>query len=241
MPPADLTNFLLTDMGFTVVYPLTDIVSGTAILAQGQGAGWNGTLSGWDLQNTPSPVFGSADSAPYLDGAADFGQFAGTSLASSVDWARGGVFALVRIPDAATWTDGTARTILRMQITGQYLIQITKAATSNQLNYAYRVAAGTQALVTQSFSDTNWFSVGISWGDAANGGGEQPYLNGSPLTFASTTGTSGTTGATLATFFCNSTTTNLFKGWGCYFGWRFGAKPSTADFAAIESYWRYGI
>jgi hypothetical protein len=172
---------LLVVRGATEIWPLLDMVSGTTIPAYINSAR-NGVESGWDLQNAASPIYGDTRSAPYSDGGTDFGNIFTSSLSSVYNGSIGSMLIFAKV-DAAAWTDGTQRCIMRFLSAGTAPITFTglyKSATNNSLMFQYTTNGGGSTF-TSAVSLSTWFCVGMSWKDASNGAEFRGFLNGAQI------------------------------------------------------------
>lgn len=165
----------LVSRGADEVWPLVDIASGTTIPAFVNGAR-NGTLTGWDLQNTPGPVPGSL--APYLDGSNDKANIFTTSgsvgLKEVIDFNEISLFSWIKAADAATWTSGV-RWIWRLQWGASDHIAIASTG-SNALLFRRRQNGANKDITISSISSLNWMSVGLSI--SATSGEMKAYIDG---------------------------------------------------------------
>lgn len=163
---------LISVYGATEVWPLIDMTSGTTINATNN-ASWNGTCQGWDLQNAAGPI-ASEGSAPYSDGANDYGNILTAGLTAAFSKTELSLFAWGKVP-AAAWTDGANRRLA--YFAAGVSCGILKYISNNTLSVFYYT--GSAYWVNQqkgTFSPTDWFSAALTVSSTANEG--RAYVNG---------------------------------------------------------------
>lgn len=219
------SDILVDDYGASEVYPLVDIASGTAIPARVNTA-YNGTLTGWDLQNASGPVAGTL--AP-LSGAGDYGNIG--SLALAFNGAVGSALIYGKM-DAALWSDANDYYLCIHQVNANNTYRIYK---SGVLGIRVYIAIGGVAkIVTLGVpaSPSDWFCVGLSWKDSANGNEVKCFLNGSQGG-ATQTGFGAWTGTTTSHLVgaLSTTPANPWHGLMAYHVFKFGAIWAPTDFS----------
>ena len=230
-PGAVYTQLLIDTYGASEVWRLTDIESGTGILAQVSSAR-DGVLQGWTLQTGGSPVSGEATQAPYSDGVNDYGDIATASLSSIFNGQVGSVFMWFKA-DAAVWGSSADRTVLTLSqgnvSTNLILIRLSNSG----VEYFYRAGTVTETHI-EAYSSTNWTSAGINF----NLGGDlaQFALNGSQVG-GDQSGLGTWSGGTLAAVIGALTTVPSFVMLGslAYLAVKFGSTWSIAEFAAMHA------
>lgn len=165
---------LITTYGASEVYPLTDIASGTSIPAK-VNASYNGTLGGWDLQNSVGPVPGTF--APYNDGSAsDYGNLA--PLAAIWNGTIGAIGLCVKVSAAADWTDSTIRYLFRVRSDASNYIMVQKHSDNNKLRILASFGGGSGNFYITSMTSTDWLMVVLTYKDGNNGNEIKAYING---------------------------------------------------------------
>ena len=160
-------NTLINTYGASEVWPLVDISSGTTINAFVNTAR-NGTLTGWDLQNTAGPVTGTL--APLSD-TTDSGDIQTASHTSLFDGDTGSLFIWAKATD---WTAG-ARVLFWMSVDGSTYVLLFR--NGSNLVFHHRVGGTLKVITVASGDPTDWFSVGMSW-DTSGGGELKAYQDG---------------------------------------------------------------
>lgn len=170
--PGDVRSYatILRDLGADEVWPLVDIASGTNIPAF-VNSNRDGTLQGWDLQDEPGPVSGTA--APYSDGVNDYGNITTSNgsdgLADIFDGGAWSMFIWGKIPEAA-WTDGQQRHGIHFNAGADNYLLLRKSNSNNRLDMLARVSASfyIARYTYVAGGTTDWFSFGASGDTAAN-------------------------------------------------------------------------
>jgi hypothetical protein len=212
----DFADTLVNVYGASEVWKLTDIVSGTTIPAHVDPAR-NGVLTGWDLQNTASPVVGDAGLAPYSDGTNDYGNIQSANLASLFNGAIGSLSIFGKVVNAAVWTNGVNGRLLNLEVNGNNRVSLLKAASpNNRLTWAYIAGGTVRSAVFDSGATTDWFNFTFTW-NKFSADRVRAYFNGVQQG-ADVTGL-GTWAGALATSLIGAfttTPTQVFNGWSCY-------------------------
>lgn len=169
-------QILTEDYGADVVWPLVDIASGTTITAYNN-ASYNGTLTGWDLQNAPGPVPGTL--APYSDGANDRGDGFSTALANIFNGSIGSMFMWCNISSHVAL--GRILYLYSSSVNNRIIIQNQNSG----FLFYYQAGETPKSFDYGAVSTGQWFSLGMSWKDSNNGDEVNFYVNGNPasLTF----------------------------------------------------------
>ena len=173
--PVDFADTLVNDYGYSEVWKLSDITSGTAILAHVNPAR-NGVLTGWALQDTASSIDGEAGLAPKSDGVNDTGNMYSAGFASLFNGGIGMVGISAKFP-AGAWTDGAIRTLMLLYVGSGAYIYIGKDSVNNRLFVIYGAGFG-ESRRNISTSTTDWFTIDLSFKDALNGSEVKVYFNG---------------------------------------------------------------
>jgi len=224
--PPTYAEILRDTYGASEVYPLTNIASGTDILAF-VSAAHDGTLASWTLQNGAGPATGGL--APYLDGSTANSNLG--SLALIWNGAIGGLFVFVRASAAEDWSDGIDKTLAIYRVDGSNFIELSKHGTLGlQANI---VIGGVSRLQRSAQTTTDWIMWGVTWKDSANGDEGKVYLNGAQIGTTKTgfgvwAGTPSIMRIGLA-----SENSSVWKGWLAYNTFRFGSIWSDTDMANI--------
>lgn len=211
---------LVNTYGADEVWPLVDIASGTTITAA-VNAARNGTLSGWDLQNTAGPRTGTL--AP-LSGGVDYGNILTASLNGIFNGDAGGIFIWGKVQ---SWTPAAAGYFLIFYVDANNFIAVNQSTIANRLTFNRKAAGAQQIINADSQSHAGWFSVGFTWDTGAGVDGERKaFVNGTQ---------SGATGNALPSFASNTLTiaaignsgvagaTAALAGWPAYAAVKFGA------------------
>lgn len=214
--------------GASEVYPLTDIPSGTTIHAFVSG-GHDGILTGWDLQNTAGPVAGG--SAPYSGGTGDVGNV----LAISTDFngAVGSAFIFGKVSDVADWSDGATRELFNYKVNNNNWIRMYKHSTLGL--DVYVAIGGVAKIIRTSTTTTDWFCLGVSWKDSANGNEVKAFFNGAQ-SGATQTGFGAWAGTIVTGVIGSSSASpaaNVWKGWLAYQAFKFGSIWTPTNFSDI--------
>ena len=122
-----------------------------------------------------------------FDGSGDYSDIHSAEINSILDPTKGTLLVFGKMGVAGVWTDGATRDIVTLKSDGNNLIIFRKAVTNNQLQYRYK-AEGTEEIILQTTSPTNFFQMAITWDTVANE--FKAYNNGvqtgSTLTIAGT-------------------------------------------------------
>jgi len=210
--------------GASEVYPLTNIPSGTTIHAFVSGA-HDGTLSGWTLQNTAGPVTGTL--APTLDGTtanSDIG-----SLALIWNGGMGGMFIFGKVSNVADWSDGVSRFLVSYKVDNSNYFQLSKHGTLGL--EAWFSIGGITKVLRSAQTTTDWFSLGLTWKDSANGNEGKMYVNGAQVG-ATQTGFGAWAGTpTILRLGIASANSSVWKGGLAYNTVKFGSIWSPTEMA----------
>lgn len=164
---------LINVYGATEVWPLIDMTSGTTITATNNVA-WNGTCQGWDLQNAAGPI-ASEGSAPYSDGANDYGNILSAGLTAAFSKTELSMFCWGKVP-AGVWTDGANRRLA--YFLAGISCGVLKSYNNNQLVIFYYTGAPGYWVFERrdGISPTTWFSCAFTVSETADEG--RGYFNG---------------------------------------------------------------
>lgn len=159
-------EYLLNEQDAAVVYPLVDIESGTTINASP--ATFNGTLSGWTLQNAASPVVSDTLRAPLLnDDTSDITSAALIALLSAST-----EFSVLLFGKISSWADGAVRSLFHFHdASGGASVtayEINKQATGFLRARVSFVEATGIVADTSVQSTADWFLVGLSYSDVSD-------------------------------------------------------------------------
>lgn len=153
--------------------------SGTAIV-DSSGNAYTGTYTGVILANTDSPF--APDDAPFWDGTNDYGDLYSAAFAAALNLDEFTVMLWVKMNSAGVWTDAATRYLLRLRRDANNLIDISKAAFNNTIQFN-RIGNGTaKPFSVGSQSDTDFFCVALTCSVAGGGllgaGEMRGYKNG---------------------------------------------------------------
>jgi len=216
---ATYAEILRDTYGASEIWPLVNISSGTTISAFINSAR-NGTLTGWDLQNTAGPVTGTL--APYIDGTNDAGNILSASLTSIWSATEGGMLIWGNV---SAWS-GAFRTALSFY-DGSSRAQIQKHNDNLIMRFYAGSDFGQGALPTTGA----WHSYGIRWSNSENliaytiDGVQQDTDIG--LSLPSTIDLAGIGEIGNGTL--------IWAGWLAYAAIWAGSAPSVADFLAMHN------
>lgn len=210
----DFAEQILGSYGAAVVWPLLDITSGTTIPAYNN-ATFNGTLTGWTLQDTPSPISSETGRPPYSDGTSDKGELAFATMNTIFNINAGGVMIFAKVLNAAVYADGVSRRLFAFRTSGgANAVDIAKTATG----YFGRYRANSVSVSpTVAATPTDWFSISVTWNKAADrvrlifNGALAQELGG--LQVWSVAGPLNQNPCILAE---QPTPTLIWNGWGCF-------------------------
>lgn len=126
----------------------------------------DGTLSGWTLQNTASPVAGETLLAPLSDGNNDYGDVfssnGSTGVADVFDGANGSLLAWA-YPSVASITDGQIRYAITIETDTLSRVTIGKNS-SNQWQMVHKGGATVRQVNAASPAMTSaWHMLGLTW------------------------------------------------------------------------------
>lgn len=223
-------QILKDDYGASVVYPLVDIASGTTITAYNAPT-FNGTLTGWDLQNAAGPVPGTL--APYSDGVNDFGNIYSPAFSSVFNGDVFSIFAWVKVP-ASVWTDSQTRSFLMLYASFDNYIQFFKYV--NNALYFTRAATALKQTGTL-ITPTDWFSLGFSCNTTTDE--QKAFVDG--VQHGSTLTSLGSFSGTLSSIrtavgsSTGTTPTVIWDGWMAYLAFKFGSIWTPTDFANMHN------
>lgn len=158
---------LVNVYGAQEVWRLTDIKTGTTIPAT-VAAARNGTLQGWTLQNTVSPVSGDFK-APYSDGSNDYGDITTASLTSLFNPAALSINIWIKTTD---WTTNF-RTAFLLLADGNNQVRIISTTGGAALYYIAGGTTDTRAYLTAS---TDWLMMTMTVDTVADE--MKTYVNG---------------------------------------------------------------
>lgn len=216
--------------GASEVWPLVNIASGTAIPAYISSAR-NGSLVGWDLQNSAGPVTGT--NAPYSDGVNDYGSLDTVSLGGIYNGAIGSAVICGKVSAAGDWADGIDRMLLYIYVNANNLIYISKHATLGLRGVAALGSAAKIATAGIPTNQTAWLQVGISWQDNANGDAAKLFVNGAQggVTMSGFGAWAGAPTILAVGSSNDSAAANVWKGWQAYCAVKFGSIWTPTNFA----------
>jgi hypothetical protein len=209
------------------VWSLVDIASGTAIKAY-VSAAHNGTLTGWLLQNSAGPVTNTL--APYSDGSGDYGNIGASSVI--FNGAIGAAFVLAKVANAGVWTDGVARSLFDYKVDANNWLQIYKSS-SNNIIQCYAALGGGAKIRNITVSTTDWFLIGMTWKDSANGNSVVAYLNTTPQTALTTFGAWSGVPTILTIGSIDTTPNQSWHGWLAYKAVKYGSVWTPTDITNI--------
>lgn len=225
-PNPSFSSILINTYGASEVWPLVDIVSGTTITAK-VNAARNGTLTGWDLQNTAGPAPGTL--APYSDGVNDTGDIFTANLASIMNWTTFSVFIFAK---ATSFDVASAKIPFNFAVNGSNRFYAAIDATAKRkINFTY-VGGGTVKTFQSSnvLVDNTWNSILQS----VSGGTLIGAINGvSSGSIGSLVDATGTLAA--ARIFTDTSGTSIVDGWPAYFALKVGSAWSVADALAMHT------
>ena len=192
-------------------WPLNE-TSGT-VAADLSGNGRNGAYTGVDLANTPGPATGY--SHPYFDGANDYCNIYGASLAAAFNGQSGTAALWVKLYPG-DWAVNAYRTALMISADGNNVLQLYKNNTGTRFDYFYRAGGTIDTLLYTTSSPAGWFHVAFTWSKAADNA--KAYFSG--VQVGSTLATLGTWAGAPAADLTNigaednsPAVTTPFKGW----------------------------
>lgn len=230
-----LSSILINTYGATEVWPLVDISSGTTITARSNAAR-NGVEAGWDLQNAAGPVTGTL--APYSDGLDanhDRGNIDSVSFRAIFTGTVGSAFVFAKVANAGVWTDGLTHHLIKFKADNNNQFYITKSSTNNRIQVYTAIGGAAKIRNIDAVSTTDWFMIGISWKDSANGDSVVAYLNATPQ--AALTGYGAWAGTpTINVIGADSGVASciqIWNGWLAYAAVKFGSVWSATDFTNI--------
>lgn len=229
---------LRDDYNADEVWPLVDIAAGVTIPAL-VNSDRNGTLQGWNLQNTAGPVTGTL--APYSDGANDYGNIltdvGTTGLKQIFNGTTGSAFVWGKVVNVGAWTDGAVRNLFRLEANATNYILLTKSNTNNRFQFLYFAGATLEIVNLNGLVTTDWFSVGMSWDKTAGASGEVKAIWNGAQTGATQTGLGVWAGALTKALIGAETTVpvSVWDGWMAYAAVKFGSVWSPADFLAMHN------
>ena len=209
---------LVEDFGAHETWSLVDIASGSSIPATVSSAR-NGVLSGWDLQNAVGPVAGT--SAPYSDGASDYGNILTSSLIDIFDGDDYGVFVWFA-PEHVE----SPRLILRLAAGAD---SYTDLLQHSDETFEWRRTANSDSYSATADipSFSAWHSLAITCDKDAGDMGAGlwvPYLDGVPIDIGRTNLVSWSGALSAALIGAQTTTpTYVAKGWIAFVAVRFGS------------------
>jgi hypothetical protein len=136
-------------------------------------AGNNGAYTAVALMNRPNPV-PVGGFAPKFVPPNSLLDIYSTGFNTDFNGAEGSFGMWAKISDSSVWTDGTQDWLMFLYIDTSNYFQILKN-TSNSL-LIRRTAGGTTKTVSVTYSNTEWFHIGMTWSEAANE--FKAYING---------------------------------------------------------------
>lgn len=151
---------------------MNEITGTTAVDASD--AGNNGTYTAVALMNRPNPVPVGGFAPKFVPPNSVLDVYS-AGFNTDFDGSEGAFGMWVKPSDGSVWTDGTQDWLMFVYVDNSNYFQIFKNSTSNQMLFT-RVAGGTTKTVTVSYSNTEWFHVGMTWSEAA--GEFKAYING---------------------------------------------------------------
>lgn len=176
--PRTFADILIEDYLATELWKLTDITSGTTILASVNSAR-NGTLSGWTLQSLATPIVGETGSAPLMH-SGDTGNILSSSLVTARRSAEGTFMIIGKVTSPTVWTTGSAGALFFYRHTPTVFdVDLNKQTSTGFLRY--RLGGGSLQTINDIPAGTinlttNWFMV---VGSYKEGGLDKVYWNGS--------------------------------------------------------------
>jgi hypothetical protein len=151
-------------------------------------------VSGWP----PQDGIGDGNTSPFFDGTNDVITLPKTNLSAVFNGSEGTFHAWAKVA-AGVWSDNQNRYITRLRASTTNEIFVFKNS-ANQIRMDYE-AGGVTELKIQSYSETGWFPIGLTW--SATDDEVKFYLDGSVIG----TGTSlGTWSGSLAATYLGGTT-----------------------------------
>lgn len=225
---------LINVYGASEVWPLVDIASGTTITAK-VSSNRNGTLTGWDLQNSAGPVSGKL--APYSDGVNDKGNILTSGLNSIFDGEVGWMAICLKAESAAVWTDGASRGAFHVLADGNNYIKIYKPEAVSRLQLICRFGgAGASQQVFDIAHD--WIQCVITWNKPEGEIGMycQGILTGGIKTGFTSTWAGSLTNATIGAL-AAVPLSNVWKGNLAYAALGFGTALSAKQVADMYDDW----
>lgn len=140
-----------------------------------------GLVNGWAVTPTDVtfgvPGIGDGRTAAHFNGVSSVINVYSADFVTAFPGAKGWLSIWGKVANAGVWTDGVPRRLFSFTVDSNNWLWITHNGDNNILIY-YRAGGVSKYVNISGLSTTDWFNVGMTWGDLNNGNSLKAFWNG---------------------------------------------------------------